>query len=176
MPLVVSKRLNLRDMQPTKMSLQLDDRSVKYLISILEYILIRIEQLYILTDFVVMDIKEDEEIPILLGRPFLSTTGAMVDVKRGKMTFKVGDDKVEFILSKFLKAPNTDDSCCAIDIIDECIRESDKEEQIETIKLPSPPIMEDDGFKSVTPCIYDDLNECLEITPDHMPSIKKPTI
>ena len=72
-----------------------------------------------------MDIKEDDEIPILLGRPFLSTAGAIIDVKRGKMTFEVGDEKVKFILSKFLMAPAIDDSCYAIDIIDECIRELD---------------------------------------------------
>ncbi|XP_050892509.1 uncharacterized protein LOC127098050 [Lathyrus oleraceus] len=137
MPLVVCKRLNIGDMQPTRMSLQLADRSVKYPINILEDIPVRIVQLYIPTNFVVMDIKEDEEIPILLGKPFLSTTGTMIDVKRGKMTFEVGEEKVEFILSKFLKAPTTDDSFYAIDIIDECIRELDKEKPIETIKLPS---------------------------------------
>lgn len=92
------------------------------------------------------------------------------------MTFEVGDEKTEFILSKFLKAPSMDESCCEIDIIDECIRELDKEEHIETIKLPSTPIMEDNGFKSVTPYIDDSLNECLTLTPAHMPSIKEPTI
>lgn len=69
-----------------------------------------------------------------------------------------------------------DDSSCAIDIIDEYIRELDKEEHIETIKLPSTPIMEDDEFKSVTPYIDDSLNEFLALTSDHMLSIKKPTI
>ena len=117
-------------MQPNRMSLQLVDRSVKYSISILEDILVRIGQLYIPIDFVVVDIKEEEDVPTLLGRPFLSTVGAIIDVKRGKMTFEVGDEKVEFILSKFLKVPSMDDSCCVIDIIDECIRELDKEEHI----------------------------------------------
>lgn len=74
MPLAVCRRLNLGELKPTKMSLQLADRSVKYPIGILEDIPVRIRQLYILTDFVVMDIKEDNEIPILLGRPFLSTS------------------------------------------------------------------------------------------------------
>ncbi|XP_050915252.1 uncharacterized protein LOC127130251 [Lathyrus oleraceus] len=105
------------------MSLQLVDQSVKYPIGILEDIPVRIGQLYIPTDFVVMDIREDEDIPILLGRTFLSIVGAIINVKRGKMT---GDEKVEFILSKFLKVPPIDDSCCAINIIDECIRELDR--------------------------------------------------
>ncbi|XP_050893878.1 uncharacterized protein LOC127100667 [Lathyrus oleraceus] len=94
MPLAVCRRLNLGELQPTKMSLQLADRCVKYPVRILEDIPVRIRQLYIPTDFVVMDIKKDDEIPILLGRPFLSTAGAIIDVKRGKLTFEVGDEKI----------------------------------------------------------------------------------
>ncbi|XP_050891393.1 uncharacterized protein LOC127096900 [Lathyrus oleraceus] len=127
MPLAVCRRLNLGELQPTKMSLQLTDRSVKYPVGILEEILVRIGQLYIPIDFMVMDIKEEDEIPILLGRPFLSTAGAIVDVKIGKLTFEVGDEKIEFILSKFLMAPTIEDSCYGIDIIDECIRDLDQE-------------------------------------------------
>ncbi|XP_058746147.1 uncharacterized protein LOC131619022 [Vicia villosa] len=59
MPLAVCKRLNLGELQPTKMFLQLADRSVKYPMGILEDIPVKIGQLYIPTDFVVMDIKED---------------------------------------------------------------------------------------------------------------------
>ncbi|XP_050876282.1 uncharacterized protein LOC127079976 [Lathyrus oleraceus] len=60
MPLAVYERLDLGDMQPTRMSLQLVDRSVKYPIGILEDIPVRFGQLYIPTYFVVMDIKEDK--------------------------------------------------------------------------------------------------------------------
>ncbi|XP_058766949.1 uncharacterized protein LOC131640578 [Vicia villosa] len=118
MPLAVCKRLKLGELQPTKMSLQLADRSVKYPMGILEDIPVKIGQLYIPTDFVVMDIKEDDDIPILLGRSFLSTAGAIIDVKKGKLTFEVGDETIEFILSKFLMAPVIEDACYAIDVID----------------------------------------------------------
>ncbi|XP_050902837.1 uncharacterized protein LOC127115302 [Lathyrus oleraceus] len=168
MPLAVCRRLNLGELQPTKMSLQLADRSVKYPVGILEDILVRIGQLYIPIDFVVMDIKEDDKIPILLGRPFLSTAGAIIDVKRGKLTFKVGDEKIEFILSKFLMAPVIEDSFYAIDIIDECIRELDQERPPETMKYSSTFIREDDGFR-LEPHMDDNLYECLTLTPNHMP-------
>lgn len=46
-----------------------------------------------------MDIKENSTIPIILGRPFLAIAGEIIDVKRGKLTFEVGDEKIEFILS-----------------------------------------------------------------------------
>lgn len=58
----------------------------------------------------------------------------------------------------------------------ECIRELDTKATTETIKLPLTPIMEDDVFKSITPYIDNNLNKCLELTPNHMPGPKKPII
>lgn len=74
-------------------------------------------------DFIVIDIKEDYNIPMILGRPFLATSNAIVDVKQGKLTFEVGEEKIAFILYQFLKAHSIDDTCYFIDIIDECIKE-----------------------------------------------------
>ncbi|XP_050894510.1 uncharacterized protein LOC127101202 [Lathyrus oleraceus] len=90
MPLQISEILDLGNLKPTRMSLQLADHSVKYPIGILENVPMRIGQLYIPTDFIVMDIKEDLGIPILLGRPILATAGAIIDVKKGKLIFEVG--------------------------------------------------------------------------------------
>ena len=42
-------------------------------------------------DFVVIDIKVDKQVPLLLGRPFLATEVALIDVKKGELTLKVGD-------------------------------------------------------------------------------------
>lgn len=98
MSLPIYERLNLGDLKPTKMSIQLAGRSAKYLVGILEDIPVRISQLYIPTKFVEIDIKEDSNIPILLGRPFLATIGVIIDVKRGKLNFEVGEEKIEFIL------------------------------------------------------------------------------
>lgn len=70
-----------------------------------------------------MDIKEDCNIPIILGRPFLATTDAIIYVKRGKLKFEVGEEKLEFILSQFFKTPAIDKICCFINIIDEFIKE-----------------------------------------------------
>ncbi|XP_058788432.1 uncharacterized protein LOC131662618, partial [Vicia villosa] len=106
MPLSTCKKLNLGELKATRMSLQLADRSVKYPVGMLENIPVRVGQFYIPTDFIIMDIQEDSNIPIILGRPFLATAGAIIDVKRGKLTFEVGEEKIEFILSQFLKAPS----------------------------------------------------------------------
>ena len=70
MPLSICERLNLGGLKPTKMSLHLDDLSIKYPVGILEDIPARIGQLYIPAYFLVMDIKEDSNISILLKTPF----------------------------------------------------------------------------------------------------------
>ncbi|XP_050891269.1 uncharacterized protein LOC127096766 [Lathyrus oleraceus] len=87
---------------------------------------------------ILMDIKKDNHIPILLGRPFLATTGAIIDVKIGKLTFEVAEEKIEFILSQLMKTPSIDDTCFFADIIDECIKKL-KSEAPPTEELNAPP-------------------------------------
>ena len=83
MPLSICKKLNMGELRPTRMSVQLADRSVKFPLGMLENVPVRIGQFYIPTDFIIMDIKDDSNIPIILGRPFLATVGAIIDVKNG---------------------------------------------------------------------------------------------
>lgn len=71
-----------------------------------------------------MEIEEDSQIPILLVRPLLATTGAIIDVNRGKLNFEVGEEKIEFILAKLMKNPSLKDSCCLIDLIDAFVQKS----------------------------------------------------
>jgi len=109
------KRIGIGDLKPTKMTLQLADRSIIYPAGILEDIPIRVGKIYIPADFVVVNIKEDSKIPILLGRSFLATAGAVINIKYGKIVFHVGDEKVEFEIDKLMKCPSIFDSCCMID-------------------------------------------------------------
>ncbi|XP_058726201.1 uncharacterized protein LOC131597525 [Vicia villosa] len=176
MPLSICEKLNMVDLRPTKMSVQLADRFVKYPVGVLENVPVRIGQFYILTDFIIMDIKEDVNTPIILGRPFLATAGAIIDVKKGKLTFAVGEEKVKFILTQFLQAPAIEDTCYLVDVIDGCVREIglSKESYFEVIKIPMPLILEDDNWR--LECRDDSLSECLALTPNPMPYPKKPTL
>ena len=54
-------------------------------------------------DFVVIDIEEGKQVPLLSGRPFLETRAALIDVKKGELTLKVGDKAVHFNLNHSLK-------------------------------------------------------------------------
>nr|ACY01934.1 hypothetical protein [Beta vulgaris] len=118
MPLTVCKKLDMGDLKCTNITLQMADRSVKYPLGILEDVPVRVGKFYIPVDFVVLDMEEDTQIPIILGRPFLHTAGAVIDVKNGKLTLTVGDDKVTFSLTNALKSPMLEEACYRIDVID----------------------------------------------------------
>ncbi|XP_048491553.1 uncharacterized protein LOC125492860 [Beta vulgaris subsp. vulgaris] len=70
MPLSICKKLQMGDPKPTRISLQLADRTVKYPLGILEDVPLRVGKFFIPCDFVVMEMEEDAHVPIILGRPF----------------------------------------------------------------------------------------------------------
>ena len=88
MPLSVVKRLSLGDLTPTTMTLQMVDRSMTQLEGILEDVLIKVGKFIFLVDFVMIDIEEDKQVPLLLGRAFLATRVALIDVRKGELTLK----------------------------------------------------------------------------------------
>ena len=72
------------------------DRSIKLLRGIVEDVLVKVSKLIFLVDFIILDMEEDKDIPIILGRPFLATGGAIIDVRCAKLTLQVDDEKVTF--------------------------------------------------------------------------------
>ena len=73
MPLSVVKRLSLEELTPTTMTLQMENRTLAQPEGILEDVLIKVGKFIFPVDFVVVDIEEDKQVPLLLGRPFLGT-------------------------------------------------------------------------------------------------------
>ena len=67
-----------------------------------------------LVDFVVIDIEEDKQVPLLLGRSFLATKAALIDVKKGELTLRVRNEAVQFKLNNSLKQPEFDNIDCKI--------------------------------------------------------------
>jgi len=90
MPYSIFKRIGLRELRPTSISLQLADRSIKYPLGMLKDVPIKVDGLSVPIDLVVLDMAEDSRTQIILGRPFLATAGCKIDVKEGKLTFDVG--------------------------------------------------------------------------------------
>ncbi|XP_019057336.1 PREDICTED: uncharacterized protein LOC104807112 [Tarenaya hassleriana] len=118
LPLSIYKKLNVGELKPTRMALQLADRSVKYPLGILEDVPLKVGDYYVPVDFVVLDMDEDAKIPIILGWPFLNTADAIFHVCTGQLTLKIGDETVEFTLDQNFKQPSTVDSICYIDLMD----------------------------------------------------------
>ncbi|CAM8923897.1 unnamed protein product [Rhodiola kirilowii] len=118
MPYSLCKKLNIGEPMPTLMTLRLADRSSRYPRGILKDVPVKVGNFHIPGDFVVLDMEEDTEIPILLGRPFLYTAGAIFDTTKGSITMRVGDEEIEFNLDKAQKSPNSTMSCNYIDFVD----------------------------------------------------------
>ncbi|CAN6585951.1 unnamed protein product [Malus baccata var. baccata] len=69
------------ELKPTSVSLQLADRSVTYPLGILEDVIIKVDKFYLPADFIVLDMEEDKEVPLILGRPFIATARTLIDVE-----------------------------------------------------------------------------------------------
>lgn len=104
----------------TNMSMQLVDRLVKYPIRVLKDASIKVGYLYIPIDFIIMDIKEESQVSIIVGRPFLYKVGTIVDVKRSTLSMEVGDKKIEFIIATLLIDLYTKVSFHLIEAIKSC--------------------------------------------------------
>ena len=89
MPKVVFDKLNFTHLTPTPMHLQLADSSVRYPEGIAEDVPVRVRDYFIPVDFVVLDMEISKETPLILGRPFLSTAGAHIDVGVGEIRFNI---------------------------------------------------------------------------------------
>ena len=80
MPLSAVQRLSLRELIPTAITLQMADRSMARPEGVLEDVIIKVGKFIFFVDFAIMKMEEDTKVPILLGRPFLATGAALIDV------------------------------------------------------------------------------------------------
>jgi glutaredoxin-related protein len=119
----VFDRIGVSELVPTRISLQLADRSVKYPVGQVEDLPLQVGKFYILIDFVVIEMDEHPDTPLIFDRPFLNTAGTQIDVRGGKLTFEIGKEKVEFDMFKALKYPANDGNFCRVDMIDVIVKE-----------------------------------------------------
>ncbi|XP_022004342.1 uncharacterized protein LOC110901888 [Helianthus annuus] len=105
MPFSLYEKLGLGELTPTRMSLSLADRSVKYPRGVVENLLVKVDKFVFPVDFVVLDMEADERVPIILGRPFLRTAKAIIDVFDGKISLRAGDEIVTFEIDRAMQHP-----------------------------------------------------------------------
>ncbi|XP_076907342.1 uncharacterized protein LOC143563753 [Bidens hawaiensis] len=185
----VFSRLGLGEPRPTRMmSIQLADQSVKYPCGIVENMLVRIGKFFFLVDFVILDMNKDDSVLLILGRPFLATTQALIDVRDGKLVLRVGDENVTFDVRQSLKHPKSaDDSLYFIDMIMTHLREFfndicggstldtqilDREiPEVEMVAITEQPSYADAESSSLDSDIS---TEIVRVDPKDRPSVKSP--
>ncbi|GKF86077.1 reverse transcriptase domain-containing protein, partial [Tanacetum coccineum] len=100
MPLSVWKKLSLPKLTPTYMTLELADRSISRPIGIVEDVSVIVSVFYFPADFIVVDFDADPRVPLILGRSFLKTGLALIDVYEGELTLRVRKEAVTFNLDQ----------------------------------------------------------------------------
>ncbi|GKD43318.1 hypothetical protein Tco_1267963 [Tanacetum coccineum] len=100
MPLSTYLNLGLGELAHTKLTVELADRTMKYPKGIAENVLVGIGKFVFPIDFIILDMTEDIKVLLILGRPFLSTAHAKIDVFKRKITLRVGKEKIIFISVK----------------------------------------------------------------------------
>ncbi|KAK8999921.1 hypothetical protein V6N11_082059 [Hibiscus sabdariffa] len=95
MPKSVFRKLGIGEAKPTTVMLQLADHSYVQPEGKIEDILVKVDKFIFPADFLILDCEADENAPIILGRPFLSTSGAVIDFDKDEIVFKVDDDQIK---------------------------------------------------------------------------------
>ena len=108
MPLLMFKRMKLGEPKLTTISLQLADRSYQLPWGIIENVLVKVGKFILPTDFVILDMEEDDTVPIILGRPFLTTGKAQINVQEGELKLRVQGDEATFHIFQPMKDPDND--------------------------------------------------------------------
>ncbi|KAK8935601.1 hypothetical protein KSP39_PZI013849 [Platanthera zijinensis] len=109
MPLSIYRKLGLGEISKTSITLQLADRTLAFPKGIVEDVLVKVDKFIFPADFVVLDMEEDREVPIIVGRPFLATGRTLIDVHKGELTMRVNDEQVTFNVLKALKFPHREE-------------------------------------------------------------------
>jgi len=103
---------------PTRMTLQLADRSNTRPYEVIEDVLVKVKHLIFPADFVVIDIEEDANIP-LIGHPFMSTTNCVVDKGKKMLQMGIEDQKINFDLFHEDKDPPSQNLCLKVHVMEE---------------------------------------------------------
>ena len=114
MPLSVAKQLSLGEFIPTTITLQMADRSMVKPEGVLEDVLVTVGKFVFPIDFIILDMEEDSQVPLLLGRPFLATGAALIDMQKGVLTLRVGEEAAAFNLIKSMQNIDIDRENCNV--------------------------------------------------------------
>ncbi|XP_070020213.1 uncharacterized protein [Nicotiana sylvestris] len=119
MPFSIFRKLDLGEMKDIGVSLQFADQSTKKPKGIIENVLVRVDKFVFPVDFIVLEMKECLDEPIILGRPFLATGREIIDVHQRQLILRVDEERVILDMQKILRflGDEASSSCFSIDMI-----------------------------------------------------------
>nr|GEY37727.1 reverse transcriptase domain-containing protein [Tanacetum cinerariifolium] len=128
-PIASPNKLSLPDLSPTCITLELADRSISRLVGVAEYDFVKVGTFHFPADFVIVDFDADPRVPLILGRSFLKTGRALIDVFEGELTLHVGKEAITFNLDQTSRysANHNDMTAKRIDFIDMACEEYSQE-------------------------------------------------
>nr|XP_009769100.1 PREDICTED: uncharacterized protein LOC104220009 [Nicotiana sylvestris] len=133
MPLEVYTKLGIGKARPTSILLELADRTVKRPTGILDDVLVQVGKFVFPANFVILDCQVDEEIPIILGRPFLAAGRALIDYETGELKMRLNNEEIIFNVQQFMSRPSEFVNCSLVEAVDVILQEGD-----ETINVRDP--------------------------------------
>nr|GEV79527.1 reverse transcriptase domain-containing protein [Tanacetum cinerariifolium] len=127
--LTTNNKLSLPDFSPTCMTLKLTDRLISRPVGVAEDVFIKVGTFHFPADFVVVDFDVDPRVPLILGRSFLKTRRALIDVFEGELTLRAGKEAITFNLDQTSRysANYNDMTANGIDVIDMACEEYSQE-------------------------------------------------
>jgi hypothetical protein len=114
-------------MKLTRMTLQLADKSVTRPMGIAEDVLVRVDKFVFPVEFVVMDIEEDDDVSLILGRTFMLAARMMVDYDDGLMKVWLDDEEINFNINEAMKHSKDKGACFKMDATEEIIMDTRKQ-------------------------------------------------
>ncbi|XP_025661596.1 uncharacterized protein [Arachis hypogaea] len=105
MSLSMMKRMRIEEAKPTRIPLQLAVRTFKFPHGVMEDLLVKVGQFIFPADCVVLDMEEEANTLIILGRPFLATAGAIIHVQKGELVLRLHEEKIVFNIFTTMSYP-----------------------------------------------------------------------
>ena len=126
LPYSVYVELGLGELEPTNITLQLADRSVKIPRGIVKDVLVQVDKFYFPVDFVVLDtqpvVNQGTQFPVILGWPFLATTNAIIHCRGGLMTLSFGNMTVNLNILNVIKEIRDEEDVCEVNMKDTVVQ------------------------------------------------------
>ncbi|XP_015959865.1 uncharacterized protein LOC107483762 [Arachis duranensis] len=127
MPLSLMRKLQIHELKPIKIALQMVDKSIQQALGVVENVLVKVDKFFLPVEFVILDIDEDDNTLIILGRPFLATARALIDVEKGELMLRVHEEHIVFHVFKNFQDSTQEEECIKIDSIDPNLKEAPNE-------------------------------------------------